>query len=138
MFNLVKSIQTQTTHTNPSMILSRLLSKYVHNIKSPKDFEKYVLKSKVPTIVDFYAKWCAPCKGLMPKLVKHVEKADGKLTMAKIDIDDQGVEQTIVNHRVRSVPSVFAYHNGKIVDQFVGLPANKFITDFVDKLKKLN
>ncbi|KAJ3426917.1 hypothetical protein M0812_26489 [Anaeramoeba flamelloides] len=135
MFNLVKSIQT--THSKPSLLLSRLLSKHIHDIKNQKDFEKYVLKSKVPTIVDFYAKWCAPCKNLMPKLTKHVKNSEGKLSMAKIDIDDQGVEQAIVEHKVRSVPSIFAYHNGKIVDQFVGLPANHFLNDFIAKLKKL-
>ena len=85
-----------------------------------------------PVIVDFWATWCGPCKQLTPSLEKAVLAAKGKVKMVKIDIDKN--PSFAGQLRVQSIPTIYAFANGKPVDAFTGaLPASE-IKAFVDKL----
>lgn len=85
----------------------------------------------VPVLVDFWAPWCEPCKTLAPTLERLVEAQDGKVKLVKIDTEQfPGIAGQL---RVRSIPMIFAFRNGKPVDAFTGaLPESK-IQDFIDK-----
>jgi len=85
-----------------------------------------------PVIVDFWAPWCGPCKTLGPLLEKLVKRAGGLIKMVKINVDEnQGLAGQL---RVQSVPTVFAFKDGRPVDAFAGALAESQIQSFIDKL----
>lgn len=90
---------------------------------------------QVPVIVDFWAPWCGPCKTLGPALEAAVKAAKGKVRMVKIDVDqNQRIAQQL---RIQSIPTVYAFFQGRPVDAFQGaLPASE-IKKFIDKLTGL-
>ncbi len=86
----------------------------------------------VPVIVDFWAPWCGPCKTLGPMLEKLVKRAGGLVKMVKINVDEnQGLAAQL---RVQSVPTVFAFKDGRPVDAFSGALPESQIQTFIDKL----
>jgi len=92
----------------------------VTKVNSDADFQKHVVEASQtkPVLVDFYADWCGPCRQLGPKLEESVVQSKGGLSLVKIDVDSNSSIASKLN--VSSIPAVFAYHKGKVVDQFVG------------------
>lgn len=87
---------------------------------------------EVPVIVDFWATWCGPCKTLGPALEAAVIAAKGKVKMVKIDVDkNQGLAEQM---RIQSIPTVYAFFDGKPVDAFQGALPGSEIKAFIDKL----
>jgi putative thioredoxin len=85
-----------------------------------------------PVIVDFWATWCGPCKQLTPSLEKAVRAAQGKVKLVKIDVDKNPVFAGQL--RVQSIPTVYAFADGKPVDAFMGAVPDSQLKAFVDKL----
>lgn len=86
----------------------------------------------VPVIVDLWAEWCGPCKTLGPMIERVVAATDGKVELAKVDVDaNPNVAQAF---RVQSIPAVFAIVDGRPVDQFIGALPEAEIAEFVNKL----
>ncbi|PHR93646.1 MAG: thioredoxin [Robiginitomaculum sp.] len=96
-------------------------------------FMKDVIETSndVPVLVDFWAPWCGPCKQLMPMLEKLVKAEGGNVKLVKINTEEHsGIAQQL---RVRGIPMVFAFKDGKPVDAFTGaLPQSK-VQEFIDK-----
>lgn len=86
----------------------------------------------VPILVDFWAPWCGPCRTLTPVIEKVVRAAKGKVKLVKINIDENPAYAGQL--RVQSIPAVFAFHQGKPVDGFMGAQPESQIKAFVERL----
>ncbi len=82
------------------------------------DFDKVVLKSDTPVLVDFWATWCRPCQMIAPILEGLVDEYKGKLTIAKLDVDQD--QQTAAKFHVMSIPTMILFKKGKPVSNIVG------------------
>ncbi len=83
-----------------------------------QDFEKEVLKSDLPVMVDFWAPWCRPCQMIAPATEKLSEEFEGRLKFYKINVDEN--PQTANKYQVMSIPSLIFFRAGQPVDQSLG------------------
>ena len=86
----------------------------------------------VPVVVDLWAEWCGPCKQLTPLLEKVVGETDGKVVLAKVDVDTN--HQIAGAFQVQGIPAVHALRDGKVVDGFVGAQPESVVREFVARL----
>jgi thioredoxin 1 len=81
-------------------------------------FEKEVLKSDVPVLVDFWAVWCGPCKAIAPTVEELAKTYKGKVKVAKMDVDEH--QQVPQQYGIRSIPTLLLFKGGRVVDTIVG------------------
>lgn len=91
---------------------------------SDDSFESEALKSATPVLVDFWASWCAPCKAISPVIDALAAEYDGKVKIAKLNVDENPA--TPGKFGVRGIPTLILFKDGKVVDQVVGaVPKNQ-------------
>jgi putative thioredoxin len=86
----------------------------------------------VPVVVDFWAEWCGPCKTLGPLLERAVERRDGEVVLAKVDVDTNPGLQ--MQFGIRGIPAVKAFKNGAVVSEFVGAQPAGVVDRFIESL----
>jgi thioredoxin 1 len=94
-------------------------------------FEKAVLQSQLPVIVDFWAPWCGPCRMVAPILDKIAKEYAGKLVVSKVNTDENGEWAT--KFGVQGIPTMLFVAGGKIVHQQVGAVPEPYLRDMVDE-----
>lgn len=82
------------------------------------NFDTHVLQSSAPVVVDFWAEWCGPCKMIAPALEEISEELAGKVTVAKLNIDEN--PELAARFGVRSIPTLMIFKNGEVADIKVG------------------
>lgn len=94
------------------------------------DFQREVLESDVPVLVDFFAPWCGPCRALAPALEGVAKTYDGRLKVVKVNVDD--AQELAADHRIRGVPTLMFFKGGKLADTVVGLPPANVLRAKID------
>jgi putative thioredoxin len=98
------------------------------------DFEQRVLErsGELPVVVDFWADWCQPCHMLAPVIERAVAAHDGKVELAKLDVDANPA--TAARYGVRGLPTVKAFRDGRVADEFTGAQPPQVVNRFMDGL----
>ena len=96
------------------------------------DFEAKVMKSSTPVLVDFWAPWCGPCVAIGPVLETLASEYKGKLTIAKMNVDENS--HIPANFGVRSIPYMALFKDGKLVDSMVGAVPKARLVDMIKKV----
>jgi thioredoxin 1 len=91
-----------------------------------------ILSADQPVMVDFWATWCGPCRMLTPTVDEIAQEYEGRVTVAKCNVDDS--DEVAMQYRVRNIPTLIFFKGGQQVDKLVGLVSKKEITDILDKL----
>lgn len=99
-------------------------------ILNDTNFEEEVLKADVPVLVDFWAPWCGPCKMIAPVVEEIARDYDGKVKVAKLNVDE--APQTASEYQIMSIPTLAIFKSGKIVDTIVGAVAKNIIQQKID------
>ena len=94
-------------------------------------FEKTVLESSLPVIVDFWAPWCGPCKMVAPALDKIAKEYAGKLVVAKVNTDENA--EYAMKYGVQGIPTMLLVYDGKIVNRQVGALPEPMLREIVDQ-----
>ena len=93
-------------------------------------FEDEVLSSDMPVIVDYWAEWCGPCKAIAPILDEVADEYEGKLKIAKLDIDEN--QETAQKYAVRGIPTLMIFKDGEVTGTKVGAMSKSQLSAFID------
>jgi thioredoxin 1 len=95
------------------------------------DFEEKVLNADGPVLIDYWAEWCGPCKMIAPLIHELADEYEGKLTVAKMDIDSN--RQTPMNYNIRGIPTMMIFKDGQVQATKVGAVSKGMLTSFVNE-----
>lgn len=99
---------------------------------SGDNFESEVVNSSTPVVVDFWAEWCGPCKMLGPVLDELAGEYDGKVKIGKVDVDSN--QDLAAKYGISSIPQLFFFKNGEVVNQITGLKSKGDLSANFDEL----
>ena len=97
---------------------------------SDASFEQEVLQSAVPVLVDFWAEWCGPCKMIAPILDEVAKEYEGRIKVAKLNIDEN--QNTPPKYGIRGIPTLMLFKNGNVEATKVGALSKSQLTAFID------
>lgn len=102
--------------------------KIVHT--NDANFETDVLNSEKTVLLDFWAEWCSPCKMIAPLLDEAADQYEDKLTIAKLNVDEN--PNTAAKYQIRSIPTLMLFKDGAVLAQKLGAMPKKDLTDFLE------
>src|SRR5215218_9781970 len=106
------------------------MSEYVNEV-SDQNFDKDVLQSEKPVLVDFWAQWCAPCRMLAPTVEAVAEKYQGKAAVVKLNVDDNPFVSQ--KYGIKGIPTLILFKGGKEEERVVGATSKDAISRMIDK-----
>ncbi len=102
----------------------------VEAINGEENFQQSVIKSDVPVLVDFWAQWCAPCLAAAPIIEELAREYEGKITFAKINVEDNSA--IAAKYGIAAIPTMLVFKNGEPAQQIVGLKPKKDLKKMLD------
>lgn len=97
---------------------------------SDASFENDVVKSATPVLVDYWAEWCGPCRTIAPLLDEVSKEYQGRLTVAKMNVDEN--QATPAKFGIRGIPTLMMFKNGAVIGTKVGAVSKSQLTSFID------
>ena len=98
------------------------------------NFDKEVLQSDKPVLVDLWAVWCAPCTMISPIIESLAEEYSGRLKVGKVNVDENS--QLAVRYGVRAIPTLLLFKEGKVAEQMIGVQPKEALKAMIDKYIK--
>lgn len=95
------------------------------------NFDKEVLQAAEPTLVDFWAPWCAPCRQVAPVIESLAGEYAGRIKVGKLNVDDAG--STAAKYGIKSIPTIILFRDGKVVKAVVGVQPKDFFTKLINE-----
>ena len=95
------------------------------------NFDQSVINSSVPVLVDFWAEWCGPCRRLAPTVDELATDYDGRVTVGKLNVDDN--PNVAFRYNIRGIPTLLLFKEGQIVEQVVGLADKASLKKLIEK-----
>ncbi len=95
------------------------------------NFESVVMKASQPVLVDFWAPWCGPCRGLAPVIDELAEEYEGKAAVVKLNVDDS--PNMAARFGIRAIPTLMVFKNGEVVDQVTGAVGKEQLVAMIGK-----
>lgn len=99
---------------------------------SADKFKADVLEAKQPVLVDFYAPWCGPCRAMAPVLEELAGEYKGKVTIVKVDVDEN--QELAAKYEIRGIPALKVFKNGKIVNEVTGMISKAELATILDSV----
>jgi len=96
------------------------------------NFKKDVMEAVVTTLVDFWAEWCGPCRAVAPVLAELEKEYDGKIQVAKVNVDENNA--LAVKYGISAIPTLLIFKDGKAVKQLIGLRSKKDLKTLLDDI----
>ncbi|MCI8345114.1 MAG: thioredoxin [Clostridia bacterium] len=104
----------------------------VKNMKiTSENFEKEVLNSEVPVLVDFFATWCGPCKMMSPVVEELAKEMEGKAKVYKVDTDEE--QNLAIKYGIMSIPTFIVFKNGEPVGKAIGMRDKQELINLLNK-----
>jgi len=97
-----------------------------------QNFDKEVIQSTLPVMVDLWAPWCGPCRMIAPVVEKLADKYDNKFKFCRLNVDDS--QQTASRYRVMSIPTLLFFKDGKVVDTVIGAVPERTLEPKIEAL----
>ena len=97
-----------------------------------QSLQSEVLESETPALVDFWADWCGPCHQIAPVLRELAGEFEGRVTVAKVNVDEE--PDLAARYGIRSIPSLLLFRNGEVVDRLSGVRPKQALTEALENL----
>lgn len=124
------SLSSRTLHSEPTLTKrEHTMSEHIHYV-SDATFEAEVIQAPLPVLVDYWAEWCGPCRMIAPILEEVSKEYVGRLTVAKLNVDEN--QQTPAKYGIRGIPTLMLFKNGDIAATKVGALSKSQLTAFID------
>lgn len=114
----------------PIFTLTTIMSNSIKHV-SDASFEVDVLKSEIPVLVDYWAEWCGPCKMIAPLLDEAAEQFQGRVAIAKLNVDEN--PDSAAKYGIRGIPTLMVFRDGKVAATKVGALSRTQLQAFIEE-----